>query len=148
MNLYNFIIESNRIEGIHRDPSYEEITAHELLIAAPVLTVAAVRQFVQMVAKAPIRDQFGMNVQVWHHVPPKGGPEIPEKLAVLLARVTRDELKAYSAHVAYETLHPFMDGNGRSGRAIWAWHMLHMGLDPFRLGFLHQWYYQSLQASQ
>src|SRR4051794_4414102 len=25
-----------------------------------------------------------------------------------------------------------------------AWHVLHLGRDPFRLGFLHQWYYDTL----
>jgi Fic family protein len=38
-----------------------------------------------------------------------------------------------------------MDGNGRSGRAIWLWQMLRQeGGAP--LGFLHHFYYQTLEA--
>lgn len=38
-----------------------------------------------------------------------------------------------------------MDGNGRSGRAIWAWMRLKENRDPFQLGFLHSFYYESLE---
>jgi len=39
-----------------------------------------------------------------------------------------------------------MDGNGRTGRAIWAWQMQRLGRDPFALPFLHRFYYQTLEA--
>ncbi len=60
----------------------------------------------------------------------------------------RGALSPFEAHVAYEKSHPFMDGNGRSGRAIWAWMMQREGLDPYSLQFLHRWYYQSLNAAR
>ena len=41
-----------------------------------------------------------------------------------------------------------MDGNGRSGRALWLWQMVNQHNYDMRLGFLHLWYYQSLQAGQ
>lgn len=53
----------------------------------------------------------------------------------------------WKMHVAFEKLHPFMDGNGRTGRALWAWHMKQLGLDPFALSFLHRFYYQTLAAA-
>lgn len=31
-------------------------------------------------------------------------------------------------HVLFEDLHPFEDGNGRTGRILYNWHRLHMGL--------------------
>jgi Fic family protein len=31
------------------------------------------------------------------------------------------EEEVWQAHLAYETIHPFIDGNGRSGRLIWLW---------------------------
>jgi hypothetical protein len=47
------------------------------------------------------------------------------------------------AHVRYETLHPFTDGNGRTGRALWYWMMV--GSSRADLGFLHAFYYQTLK---
>lgn len=52
---------------------------------------------------------------------------------------------AYRCHVVYETLHPFTDGNGRSGRAVWLRQMGWIVRAP--LGFLHHFYYQTLQNS-
>jgi Fic family protein len=54
----------------------------------------------------------------------------------------------YQQHHQYESLHPFTDGNGRSGRTIWAWHMMRVGRDPFALPFLHRFYYQALEAGR
>ena len=58
------------------------------------------------------------------------------------------ETAALRGQCAYEMLHPFMDGNGRSGRALWAWMMLRLGQDPFALLFLHRFYYQTLENSR
>ncbi len=60
-------------------------------------------------------------------------------------------LPPYISHVAYENLHPFTDGNGRSGRALWLWQMMHGTMRQVNmardLGFLHTFYYQTLNAS-
>lgn len=81
----------------------------------------------------------GLNVVVGRYRPPLGGPNIRATLQKLL----RHPHDPYLIHQAYEALHPFTDGNGRSGRALW----LHMmgGPDAVPLGFLHTWYYQSLR---
>lgn len=38
------------------------------------------------------------------------------------------------AHVRFEYIHPFVDGNGRTGRMIMWWHMAKAGKDPFYYG--------------
>jgi len=149
--LREFVRESNRIENIVRDPTRGEIEAHERLLSLNAIRLPDVVEFVHAVAggEAPLRSRPGMNVRVGPHLPPPGGPEILESLEALLAEVNGSrKLSPFEVHVRYETLHPFLDGNGRSGRAIWAWQMLDMGRDPFALSFLRRWYYDSLDASR
>lgn len=147
-----FVRESNWIENIVREPSTVELVAHEHLLSLDALSVEAIAQFVQTVADAPLRALPGMNVRVGSHRPPPGGPEIPRRLEGLLRELNVPPLDGghtpFEAHVHYERLHPFMDGNGRSGRAIWLWQMLRDGRDPYALSFLRRWYYDSLEASR
>ena len=141
MELVDFIRESNRIEGIVREPYEGEIDAHREFLALTEITVADIQRFVGAVAAAPLRSEPGMDVQVGNHIPPRGGREIVLRLENLLAYMEKHG--AYKTHLAYEKLHPFMDGNGRSGRALWLWMMD----DDVPLGFLHKFYYQTLEAS-
>lgn len=144
--LEQFVIESNLIEGIERAPTREEIDAHARFLELPGVRVGDLEKFVEVVAGVELRSRPGMNVIVGRHLPPSGGPDVKSSLKKLL--VSLDEFSPYEAHRRYELLHPFMDGNGRSGRALWAWQMKQNGEDPFALPFLHRWYYQSLSASR
>ena len=149
--LLDFVIESNRIEGI-RTVRDVELQAHERLLALPFLTRIELCDFVTLVAEAPLRDQPGIDVIVGNHYPPRGGTEVRLALQELLTKINNSGpgggITPYAAHQQYETLHAFLDGNGRSGRAVWAWHMLRVGQDPFALPFLQRWYYQSLDAQR
>lgn len=142
-----FIIESNRIEGIVRHPTAGEVEAHLRLWSLSEITVADLEDFVRDVAARPLRSHPGQNVRVGTHFPPPGGPHIELRLRAILVGVNGGHFTPYDAHQRYEHLHPFLDGNGRSGRALWAWHMERDGLDPFALPFLHRYYYQSLDAT-
>lgn len=137
--LVDFIRESNRIEGILREPSREEIGAHQDFLDQPPTTKSLIEFVAAIQPNAMIRDRPGLNVVVGRYLPPPGGPEITVSLHAILT----DTSDPFLTHQRYEALHPFTDGNGRSGRVLW----LHMmgGIDRTPLGFLHHWYYQSLQ---
>ena len=149
-DLHAFVAESNRIEGIHLVTD-AEINVHEWFLRQPRLRTTDVERFVETVAGAGLRRREGMNVRIGLHSPPPGHREMGLRLGDLLeaAFVRAEGSKTpWEVHARYEKLHPFMDGNGRSGRALWAWMRLREHRDPFALGFLHSAYYEALEAQR
>ena len=142
-----FVEESNRIEGIHRTGA-REVRAHEILLALDTVTVADLERFVAEVAGRPLRRAVGQDVVVGGHRPPPGGPAIETELQGVLTLAHGGGVTPWEVHRRYESLHPFLDGNGRSGRALWAWQMKRTGQDPFALSFLHRFYYQTLAEAR
>ena len=144
LQIRDFIRESNAIEGIYRKPSKAEIdgTINFLGIEAPgVLDVEALVDIYQPGARLRLLPH--QNVRVGNYYPPAGGPDIGTRLADILADLPHSD--PWEAHLSFERLHPFEDGNGRSGRAVWAWQMVRRP-EGLSLGFLHRWYYQTLSS--
>ena len=147
VTIADFVRESNRIEGILRDPTEEEVNATADFVRQDSIGVDDIVRLVAVFAPGHrLRDQRGLNVRVGNYIAPEGGPDIAGKLAgiVYYANQARGSSKAaHELHIEYEKLHPFTDGNGRSGRALWLWMM--DGEAP--IGFLHRFYYQTLAAA-
>lgn len=151
LTLDDFVRESNRIEGIVRVPGdlqiAREMVATQEFVNCDYPTVKLLCAFVATVTSPALhpgllRNKPRMDVRVGLHRPPPGCPEIEVALETILRNLNK--LTSFQAHVEYECLHPFTDGNGRSGRVLWLW--MQGGKAP--LGFLHQWYYQTLDAAQ
>ena len=77
-------------------------------------------------------------------IAPPGGPNIARRLEALLHHAN-ESIDPWEIHCRFEVLHPYQDGNGRTGRLLWAWHMRRLGRDPFVRPFLHSFYYQTLE---
>jgi len=147
--LLKFIKESNAIENIHRDPTKKEIKEYNRFLDLDAVTIQDLEKFVSVNAPGHIlRDREGVNVYIGGQCAPLGGASLPYKLLTILDDM--EEAGAYSTHVKYEHLHPFTDGNGRSGRALWLWQTkkLYEYIPHFRLGFLLENYYQGLQHAR
>ena len=123
-----------------------ETVTHSQFLTLPEITVEDIETFLlhDVQPDATLRAIVeGQNVIVGRHTYRlKVVCTYFHQLRELLDDVNAGYVSPYEAHQRYEALHPFTDGNGRSGRVLWLWMM--GGVRNVPLGFLHTWYYQSL----
>lgn len=148
--LLSFLIESNRIEGIMDGEEARSLMGvATTFLCKDRLTVSDVTQLAQLIDPAiRLRDKPGLNVRISSgYVPPPGGAEIADNLKLILV-MANEAVDPVKVHHEFESLHPFTDGNGRTGRLIWLWQMVNQHDYGMGLGFLHMWYYQSLDRGR
>jgi Fic family protein len=133
------IRHSNLIEGID-DPAEDKqsMVAWEYLIKEPTIahsTVCRVQKIITLHQKL-LPNQRGyyrgmagndVNVRVGNHDAPA-----PAMVLDLMSNWILDcpKLTPKEAHIRFEKIHPFVDGNGRTGRMLMWWHELKLGLKP------------------
>lgn len=147
--LENFAVESNHIEGITGSEKRKiHVEALGVFLLSEAIGINELRIFVAKVQPgASYRPDSGDEVSV-------GGRHclsyrvVQPALTKLLMRVNSDEKHPNTLHLDYEVIHPFSDGNGRSGRALWLWQMHKLRGYAGSLKFLHMYYYGSFERHE
>lgn len=141
--IYEFAKESNEIERVYDERRHlNHAAALEKLLRLDEVTVEDLENFVDSIEPGA-RLRTLPSDRVWI-----GGSEAPpadlvsDDLPEILA--DWDIVSPNRLHKQYENLHPFMDGNGRSGRAFWLWCMMKREGYDGRFKFLQMYYYLTL----
>lgn len=169
--MHKHIRESNLIEGID-DPTADAVgvAAWEWLKAQPVLTESVVLTLHRIVTAAQ-RDLPDRHRGAWRTIDVTVGgrvcpphEDVPglmsgwldqwrnpnDKCAPGLFWSEHRREAAQSSHIEFEQIHPFEDGNGRTGRLLWWWVERELGLTPtlIRSATKHTDYYPWFREEQ
>lgn len=143
-DIATFLTESNKIEGIYDDQSFEDSgEAYFYIMGKKTLTVKDVLKTHKMLMKHQDHEERDKGhfrrcaVYIGRHEG-KPWPLVPEMVQEWVDRVNMvmdipydkedHETMSRSLHVQYEDIHPFIDGNGRTGRLFMNWYRLKTGL--------------------
>lgn len=136
-----FIHQSNLIEDIN-DPQEDEQSYIAWLIinGEPKKLTHGIICKVQKVitlhderlspgSRGYYRDLIGYEVQVGGYIAPSARmvPHLMDNWILDYADPTKD-FDPKLAHIRFEAIHPFADGNGRTGRMVLNWHRLRKGM--------------------
>lgn len=131
-----FLKESNAIEGVYDADSFKQaLYAWEYLKEQPVMSVGVILKTHKMLMlnQHLYPDQIGYFRKVGVTIGGRNGMpiwEIRPYMEEWVKKANEDKLWRHIklTHVAYEYCHPFVDGNGRTGRMFMNWARLKNGL--------------------
>lgn len=137
------IRESNRIEGITDEGEIpKSIKAWNYLSAQPLLTSGVIKHVHRIILEgllppADAGEWRRRNVMVGGRMCPHWA-EVPDLMSNWITNGwTRglDKLLTKEEHVRFETIHPFIDGNGRVGRMLMWYHEGRVGRYPLLIRY-------------
>lgn len=106
--------------------AWEYLTDQDILIPEVIETThwLITRRSLPRGARGVMRNRSGLEVTVGRHLGTSWmavGSSVNVWVAALPSRTPKD------SHISYEKIHPFVDGNGRSGRMIYYWQLAKIG---------------------
>lgn len=143
----DFLRESNAIEDVYDQQSlWQAEAAWEYLVAQKIITPTVVLQThkILMAFQPLAADEKGQfrKIPVW-----VGGREgipwqdIPIQINLWCNQTNKSPLTPKTLHVEYEKIHPFVDGNGRTGRMFLNWTRLQRKLPILVIKASERWKY-------
>jgi Fic family protein len=134
-DIITFLRESNAIEGVYDDYSLLKAQeAWEYLIVQDTLTVDVILKThaILMAGKLKPEETGALRkCHVW--VGNRKGEHfnfVPHKILGWAYDTMQPNPDSIKLHVKYETIHPFVDGNGRTGRMFLNWTRLKRTNEP------------------
>ena len=146
--LDDYITESNAIEGEYSvEAFYDHKKAWDYLVGQEKLTKEVILKTHELLMKnlwLEIAGKFRtVNVRVGDDIK-RDWQEVPRLITSLLEWKPRSGIDILNWHIAYEGVHPFRDGNGRTGRLFMLWHFFKNNLNPIIIRDKDKWGYYSL----
>ena len=143
----DFLKESNLIESVNDEDSLQQaIYAWNYLCEQKELTLGVVLKLhkILMLHQPLMPDERGYFRTVPVYI---GGHEamqhefIRENLTILLEDMNYVPKDWKNHHIVYEAIHPFVDGNGRTGRMFMNWERMKAGLKIKVIKYKDRWSY-------
>ena len=130
LEIENFLVESNAIEGVYDKQSLKNAkTAWDFLFEQESLTLGVILKTHKILMKdtnlKPDEKGYFRKCRVW--VGKREGMDYKSIVRTLLMRFCIETARKEpppdwkALHVVYEQIHPFVDGNGRTGRMFMNW---------------------------
>lgn len=148
-----YFIQSNLIEGV-RDPKElpKSVDAWKLLLYQHHLSVWAIHEIHRYIMDELLPPE---DVGCWRrHNVTVGGRDCPhwsdvpslmhdwvDKYGEINHTASYSLDYAKQAHIDFEHIHPFADGNGRTGRMLMWWHEVRRGFVPTLITYEDRWDY-------
>lgn len=138
----NHIHQSNLIENINsKSADRQSMKAWVYLIKQDIISQPALLQLHKLITKGQLpKSEAGhyrkIGVYVGNHVPPE--PFLAQQLIYNWLYDLLDHWKTLDPkemHIRFEHIHPFVDGNGRTGRMLMWWHEIKLGKEPTLISF-------------
>lgn len=144
-----YALRSNEIEGIVRDEAriLAEVNALGTLLSSTTLGTHELLTYLNVIEPDARIRTTGDSVRVGSYEAPAGGPHMIREVAEFLTALSaKDAPRPILAYAAWEHLHPLTDGNGRTGRALYAWYALNKFDFCPRSNFLQEFHYEMLRT--